>query len=102
MKFQNNRKVSLLVVQAGITVCLLAAAIGCGDSSTAQTAAAPGKGTAGAAPARTPGAQLKSQLNAMSVPDRIAYLKAHHDTQGMMNGGGPSAAPASASNPTGQ
>ncbi|HEY3779578.1 MAG TPA: hypothetical protein VGL56_00740 [Fimbriimonadaceae bacterium] len=37
----------------------------------------------------TAGGQMREKLNAMSVPDRIAYIKKHHEVMATMAGASP-------------
>lgn len=50
----------------------------------------------------TGAAQLRAKLNAMSVPDRIAYIKKHHDAVRTLAGAdGPTLKPEKSTKPTG-
>ena len=73
----------LMIIKVGIAACVLAIVAGCGQSS-AQTSGAAGKMTH-----ENPATQLRTQLNAMSVPDRLAYLKQHKGAVQTMSGGSP-------------
>jgi hypothetical protein len=72
------------VIQIGFAASALLAASGCGNSTVQSSAgASPVGGSSGPM-------QMRAKLNAMSVPDRMAYIKAHPEAVREMSGGGAS------------
>ncbi|HEY3780653.1 MAG TPA: hypothetical protein VGL56_06190 [Fimbriimonadaceae bacterium] len=73
-----------IVYQLTFAVCLLAVASGCGQSPAVQGSSG---GTVGQIGQGSPGVGMKAKLNAMSVPDRLAYLKQHPEAVRAISGG---------------
>jgi len=80
-----------------LSACAVVA--GCGHSDASAAAAA--TPTSASKPlARSGAAAMRDKLNAMSVPDRLAYLKQHPEAaRQMMGGGGPVGGPGGGGGP---
>ena len=80
----NTKRVSVPIALAVVT---LAALIGCSESQSSSGNYGPEANGPGLA--HNPASMMRAKLNAMSVPERLAYIKKHRDVIGTVAGAPP-------------